>query len=112
MWFTKVDHVLSRNILAKSRQPVSTLVQLFTGHNFLRKHLGTLDPTVSTSCRLCGNGIEDTEHIVTQCDPLWRERQDLDLDSQIPFKWSLKKLTRFIHTTKVANLLKPPTEEN
>jgi ribonuclease HI len=105
-WFTHMDPEMTKKLLNLNRDTLGTLVQFFTGHNFLRKHQAHTDRG-STLCRLCGIENETTEHIVLRCDPLWWVRTDL-LMTELPAKWNLNRIKKFIKTTKVAELLKPP----
>ena len=83
------------------------LVQFVTGHNFLRYHQYKIGKAQSKSCRLCGVGIETSEHIVWKCATLARSLLNFWVDPSIVIQRT-ESLLKFL-TENVLHLLRPAT---
>jgi len=52
-WLPAVNRILSYQVLDTDRRVFSSLVQLITGHNFLKRHSALLKEIPDADCRLC-----------------------------------------------------------
>ena len=65
-----------------------------------------IDPSIDPTCRLCGEDNEDSEHIIAECDALWKERLEsfgkVQLDTPIP--WTPAELMNFLKIDRIKEL--------
>ena len=67
-WFPKVDRARSIALFRKTnRKEYGNVIQLISGHNFLRRHEALVHPGQDSSCRLCGEKEETVFHLVIEC---------------------------------------------
>lgn len=99
-WFPSIDVAMSKRLINLSRSRLGVLTQVFTGHNFLKRHQNVIDCYVDPTCRLCEEEDESVEHIVGFCKALFVERLFLWED---PFEvvppimgWDLHRLISFL----------------
>ena len=59
-------------------------------------------------CRLCQDGMEDSWHLLTQCEALFRLRYETLLEPDITKLLHPRGVSQFIKSTRVYNLLRPP----
>ena len=101
----------SKEIVQQDRQMISLLTQFITGHAHLNRHNWIISKDNTKLCRLCNNCEESPIHILTDCEPLWRQRQEIFgstfLDPNRPI-WEVKQLIQFLKLEKVKTLF----EEN
>jgi hypothetical protein len=57
-------------LLSMSRQQLSTVVGLLTGHLGLYGHLRRIGKDITPLCRRCLNGNETVEHLLCECENL------------------------------------------
>ena len=97
----------SKEIIQQDRHTISLLTQFITGHAHLNRHNWIIDKENAKLCRLCENGEESPIHILTDCEPLWRQRQEIFgrsfLDPNRPI-WEVKQLIEFLKIDKVKRL--------
>ncbi len=74
-WFPKasIDHV--RGILSLDRETISVVVQMLTGHNYLRRHNVIVGDAEDDQCRLCMEDEESSFHIIAECPALATARR-------------------------------------
>jgi hypothetical protein len=59
---------LSKSILSLNRRILGMLIMHFTGFSHLNYHQSNIDPgSVDPTCRLCGQGREESQHIIQTC---------------------------------------------
>ena len=97
----------SKEIIQQDRQKISLLTQFITGHAHLNRHNWIINGENAKSCRLCENGEESPIHLLADCEPLWRQRQEIFgsafLDPNRPI-WEVKQLVKFLEIDKVKRL--------
>ncbi len=73
-WFPSTDKHKSHKILNLSRFLYSHMVQIITGHNFMKRHESLVQDTDDSECRLCLEEEETSYHIFAECPALARTR--------------------------------------
>ncbi len=73
-WFPSTDKHKSYKILELPRFLYSHMVQIITGHNFMRRHESLVHDTNDSECRLCLEEEETSYHIFAECPALARTR--------------------------------------
>ena len=104
--------IVTDYIMTLNREDCSLLVQFLTGHNYLRYHLYTTGISDSKECRLCQDGIEDSWHLLTKCETLFRLRYEIFLELDITKLPHPRGVLQFIKATRVYNLLRPPEADD
>ena len=66
-WFPFLREDRSPLICRLSRTDFGLMIHFITGHNYLRRHRKVMGLGEDTSCRLCGEGIEDSLHLWENC---------------------------------------------
>ena len=61
-------------LLSMSRQQISIVVGLLTGHLGLYGHLHKIGKDMNPLCRRCLNGNETVEHLLSECESLTMSR--------------------------------------
>ncbi len=112
-WFSTVNKSLSHSVLRTNRRIYSMLVQLITGHNFMRRHSELMDKSVSKECRLCLEEEETSFHIVAECPVLARTRLMVFGTHVLnaPLTWSTPQVLSFLREAHIEYLLDPEREE-
>lgn len=77
IFFPVIDKAKSKRLVGLSRKELSEMVQIISGHNWLRKHESLIDPEVDPTCRLCREEEETSYHLIGECPTLWRLRRDV-----------------------------------
>ena len=57
-------------LLSMSRQQLSVVVGMLTGHLGLNGHLSKIGKDINPLCRICLNGNEPVEHLLCECESL------------------------------------------
>ncbi len=112
-WFPTVNKSLSHSVLRAKRKEYSLLVQLITGHNFMRRHSELLNESVSSKCRLCLEEDETSFHIIAECPALALTRLMVfgtHIQSN-PLTWSTSQVLRFLREANIEHLLDPERVE-
>ena len=79
----KPSKIVMDYIMYLDRADCSLLVQFFTGHNYLKYHLYVMGVSEDKECRLCQDGTEDTWHLLTKCEPLYRLSYDTFVEPNV-----------------------------
>jgi len=116
-WFPDVNRLKAMQLLKAADRPLlSGLVQLFSGHNFLKRHENVIDNTKIKTCRFCEIGDESTEHLIGDCSTFDLKRLTIfgRLRMEPPFEWKLSQVLEYLFETKLNRLLIPtfPDEED
>ena len=61
-------------LLSMSRQQLSIVIGLLTGHLGLNGHLHKIGKDINPLCRRCLNGNETVEHLLCECESLTMSR--------------------------------------
>lgn len=68
IFFPEPIMALSKSILSLNRRILGMLIMHFTGFSHLNYHQSNIDPgSVDPTCRLCGQGREESQHIIRTC---------------------------------------------
>jgi ribonuclease HI len=106
LFYPEIDLKKSQELIQLPRDQLSRIIRITTGHNFMNRHKAIIDNSLTNKCRLCQQNKEDSEHIVAECEPLWRIRLEAFnhpfLDSPIP--WEAAQLNKFLKNRNVMNL--------
>ena len=72
----KLDPKRSQDLLSLSKQNVSLIVSVVTGHCLIGRHAERLNVATSDLCRTCGDEEEEVsiKHLLCTCPRLWKER--------------------------------------
>ena len=106
LWF-KTSSKKFLGILKKaSRQEISKLVQIITGHCNLRKHKKFYNPETNPLCRWCKQEPETPWHIVIEC-PCFKNIREKTFHEAIlhSFTWSPQLLLRFCQESSLWGML-------
>jgi ribonuclease HI len=94
------------------RKDAGLYIRWVTGHNFLNYHKSLINKgETNPTCRLCGEEVESSSHLLFQCPTLIPQRQHFlgyneNLD---PTKIPVKTLLKFI--TFLSNIMETPDDE-
>ena len=91
-FWPSVDLEVSRCLLKMSREDLSKVIQVVTGHGWNRYHLCTIGKETIDICRLCGNCVEDTWHLLNNCPGLLVVRRDLCKGGRVKWPQDLSRL--------------------
>ena len=108
-WFPALHRHRSFSILNQGRKAISWLVQLITGHNFMKRHESLVNEDTDNECRLCLEDEETSLHIMAECPALARVRQQVfgTPFQSTPLQWSTKEIVSFVREASIDSLLDP-----
>lgn len=109
LWLPNLSKRHSFDLLQSSRKKLSIMVQLITGHNFLKRHESLVNKDDSNECRLCLEDEETSFHIVAEC-PALAEPRLLTFGTcfqKPPLQWTTKETASFIKKASIGSLLDP-----
>ena len=109
LWFPDIDRRRSFEYLRLSRHRYSLMIQIITGHNFLRYHQGLVDGAEDEDdylCRFCLEDDETSSHIIADCIAMEVARQNVFLtqDLGLPLTCSYKEMAAFISEADIKDL--------
>ena len=70
-----------KKLLKLSKQKLNLLIQIGTGHALVAKHMSHWT-NMETTCKLCEECLESTEHLYFQCPKLELSRRELTQSSK------------------------------
>ena len=108
-WFPTIQGDLSHHIRRLNRLDLGRLIHFTSGHNHLRRHRFLLGQCEDETCRLCGDGREDANHLWSKCSGtqhLVEGRLTMG-----PHSWSPFQLSRFLQEPLIAELMDHPGVE-
>jgi len=107
LFFKGPDKNKAKRILNLSREHVSRLVKIITGHNLLSYFQHKANPQVDPQCRLCQEQAETFAHFITDCPVLRERRIDFFQDKMITndHKWPIRKMINFSYTEPINHWL-------
>ena len=108
-WMPRLSKALSFQILGLGRKTISWLVQLITGHNFLKRHEALVNGTADNECRFCMEDEETSFHCIAECPALARPRQEIfgTPFQTTPLQWTIRQVVSFVCETSIDSLLDP-----
>ena len=108
-WMPRISRKISYNILGLGRKTVSWLVQLITGHNFMKRHESLVNGDEENMCRLCLEEEETSFHVMAECPALARPRLEVfgTPFQRTPLQWTTKQVVSFVREASIDGLLDP-----
>jgi len=102
-WFPTVNKKASQSVLFSDRTLYSSLVQLMTGHNFLKRHSALVDKSSDNECRLCMEDEESSLHFIAECPALAVQRLSVFgiHHLSIPLNWSKRQVVCFLREAPI-----------
>ena len=98
---------LSHFMFQLSRTNLSLISQFLTGHNYLRYHRSVSGQfLLRPKCHLCSNAVEDSWHLLIDCEALERLRRQA-FDHMVPPFLQPNQLLWFIRNSKIVKLMDP-----
>jgi ribonuclease HI len=112
-WFPSINKTLSRQIIKLDRENLSAMVQLITGHNFLKRHSSLVNKTTDKECRFCLEDEETTFHVMAECPAFARIRlNELGaITLSEPLSWDVRSVLSFLRETSVGCHLRSEGED-
>ena len=110
IWFPTPSARKSCEMLSFGRRKLSALVQIITGHNFLKRHESLVNDDDYNECRLCLEDEETSFHIIAECPALAGPRLrtfGVVFLKQNALQWSSREIASFIHEASIGPLLDP-----
>ena len=87
-------------LLNMSRQQLSVVIGLLTGHLGLNSHLHKIGKDINPLCRSCLNGNETVEHLLCECESLTMSRGRIFGElQQLPVQWTISTVCHRNRTT-------------
>ena len=112
IFFPKTNEKKSQQLLTMKRAKLGRLVQLFTGHNQLKRHKNIQEGiTEPDSCRLCREEEESSFHVIVECPALNNTRlaifhnQTIQESELAKGNWEISQVTEFLRRTKIGEML-------
>ena len=100
MFWPEVKLNQSMELLNLPRGKFGHAVQILTGHNYMARHQFVCGESPVTTCRLCDEGDESSEHILTQCGALQALREKYFgsalVTKEFILNMNLERITAFI----------------
>jgi hypothetical protein len=113
-WFPAPDKKTSFRLIKLDRRDFSKVVQVITGHNFMKRHQALVGEPTSPTCRLCDEDDEETSfHVIAECPALAGARRNLFGTHCLtqPLNWSHQMAT-FLRGESIGHLLDWEDPEN
>ena len=109
LWLPSTDSSRAFTTLQLNRRQFSLMVQIVTGHNYLRYHSGLVDSLPDDSdylCRYCWEDDETSSHIVADCPAMEVARATVfkTLKLAPPLSCSYSRLRKFFREANVTEL--------
>ena len=95
----------SKKLINFSREDLSRIVRLITGHNVLNYHMSLTTPGHTALCRFCGEENEIFYHFVTNCPCLMTYRSQAFKDREGPAMedWDPDEVLQFSKITGISD---------
>ena len=106
------NDILTQFLFNQTRNNTNLLTQFITGHNYLRYHKSKINPNTDPNCRLCGADVEDSWHLLTKCDALFRTSYETFLSDDIQKLPHPKLVLQYIRSTGITKLMEPEEEDD
>ena len=111
-WFPVTNNSLSKKLMRTSRHQLGQIVQLVTGHNFLRYHQNLINNDINPLCRMCCEEDETSYHIVCKCPAFWKLRSDVfkTYETIDNLEWSVRQVIKLVSNPQLSSLLEGEDE--
>jgi len=93
------------HLVGYSKNIINRLIQFFTGHSILNRHLSLLGHMVPTDCRRCGEAPEAPKHLLEDCPAFTLQRSEAILDHQPGSNYDIKVIHNYLQSTSLFNWL-------
>ena len=110
IWLPTINRRKSFELLRASRKKLSVLVQIITGHNFLKRHQALVDEDDDNECRLCLEDEETSFHILAECPALAAQRLNVfgtPFLKQTSLEWTPQEIASFLRAADIGPLFDP-----
>ena len=115
IFFPRMDPKYSKLILKLNRTDLKLLIEIISGHTYLRAFSTKINPLPNTNCRFCNTEEETIMHLLLTCPTFTCDRYTLNMDRFSPLKyndenltWSLPLLLKFFQTPKLFEAITLP----
>ena len=109
IFFPELNRKRADALMKLDRYTLSNMIQIISGHNWLKYFEWKLDPKKDATCRFCQWEDETAWHLVGMCPVFWRARLDIfevTHMEECPM-WNVNQLLKFINKTKLLKLMNP-----
>ena len=112
VWFPVTNNSLSKTLMRTSRHQFGQIVQLVTGHNFLRYHQNLINNDINPLCRMCCEADETSYHIVCKCPAFWKLKADVfkTYETINNLEWSVRQVLKLVSNPQLSSLLEGENE--
>ena len=109
LWMPEISKKHSFELLRLTRKQLSVMVQLITGHNFMKRHEALVNSNDDSECRLCLEDDETSIHVIAECPALAEARLRCfgQAFRTTPLQWTSKEVASFISEASIGFLLDP-----
>lgn len=113
----KLDKIKGDEFIKLNRKEFSALLSFVTGHNNLRYQRSLIsNGTTSSVCRFCGDGDEDSVHIMETCENFNRIRLEIFGDTKIELHerrvLDYRNILKFLKRTELIDILTSRSEDD
>ena len=115
IFFPRMDPKYSKHILRLNRTDLKLIIEIISGHTYLKVFSTKIKPLQNTLCRFCSTEDETISHLILNCPTFTIDRYTLKLDLFLPqnynnegFTWSIPLLLKFFQTPKLLEALTLP----
>ena len=109
-WFPGLNKDNRTRVATVTRDIAGVLVQLITGHNYLKRHEAIVNGTDDNECERCGEGEEESSlHVIGECPAYGRIRRERFGSHCLspPLSWSVKQVLGFLREASIELLPGP-----
>ena len=82
-----------------------------TGFNNLAYHSSNKNNEIDPACRLCGEEIEEFQHLITKCPRTRNIAENTFENRRIEHSWKIDQLTEFLKEPRIEFLMSNRKEE-
>ena len=112
-WFPVTNNTVSKKLMRTTRHQLGHIVQLVTGHNFLRYHQNVINNDIDPLCRMCCEADETSFHLVCECPAFWKLRAEVfkTYETIDNLEWSVRQVLKLVSNPQLSRLLEGEEEE-
>ena len=112
LFFPIMDPKYSQKLLKLSRSDLKQLIEVITGHNYLRQYSNKISTLPNVQCRFCDTQPETFLHLFTDCPKFTLDRYQLKIlkypllttENNTP-NWSITQLLEFCNLPEIHTAL-------
>jgi len=101
----------SSEIVGYSKTTINRLVQFFTGHALLNRHMKIMGHDVSPTCRKCGEAEETPSHLLKDCEAFCLQRKEFLSNHEEGSNCALDNVLRFLESTGIIRWMGGESDE-